>query len=86
MASSLLEDSFALIFGINTMVALVIQSLLTLIVVSETGGLNLNTFEQFAVYSFYFIVIGTLYLIAVIMQYVFSRSKSTKTYEIRAIE
>lgn len=86
MASSLLEDSFALIFGINTMVALVIQSLLTLIVVSETGGLNLNTFEQFAIYAFYFIVIGTLYFIAVIMQYVFSRSMSTKTYEIHAIE
>lgn len=86
MASSLLEDSFALIFGINTMVALVIQSLLTLIVVSETGGLNLNTFEQFAIYAFYFIVIGTLYFIAVIMQYVFSRSKSTKTYEIHSIE
>lgn len=63
-----------------------LQSLLTLIVVSETGGLNLNTFEQFAIYAFYFIVIGILYFVAVIMQYVFSRSKSTKTYEVQAIE
>lgn len=86
LAGSLLEDSFGLIFGINTLVALVLQSLLTLVVVSESGGLNLNTFQQFAVYAFYFIVIGTLYFIAVIIEYVFSCSKSRQMYEIHAID
>ncbi|KAL7728587.1 hypothetical protein ACLKA6_012585 [Drosophila palustris] len=86
LASSLLEDSFALIFGINTLVALVLQTLLTLVVVSETGGLNLTTFEQFTVYAFYFIVIGTVYFIAVIAESVLNRSNGPKTQEIEIEE
>ncbi|XP_034488291.1 thiamine transporter 1 [Drosophila innubila] len=78
LASSLVEDSFALIFGINTLVALVLQTLLTLVVVSESGGLNLTTFEQFTVYAFYFIIIGTVYFIAVIVESVLNRSNGPK--------
>lgn len=78
LASSLLEDSFALIFGINTLAALAIQTLLTIVVVSESGGLNLTEFEQFTVYAFYFIVIGTVYFVAVIVECVLNRSNGSK--------
>ncbi|XP_030565762.1 thiamine transporter 1 [Drosophila novamexicana] len=69
LAKSLVEDSFALIFGINTLIALILQTSLTLVVVSESGGLYLTTFEQFTVYAFYYIVVGTVYFIAIIVQY-----------------
>ncbi|XP_017845304.1 thiamine transporter 1 [Drosophila busckii] len=81
LASCLVEDSFALIFGINTLIALALQSMLTVVVVSETGGLNLNTFEQFTAYAFYFIICGLVYFIAVIVQCCFNRSQSSKRHE-----
>ncbi|KAH8358631.1 hypothetical protein KR093_001490 [Drosophila rubida] len=79
LASSLLEDSFALIFGINTLVALALQTLLTLVVVSEGSGLNLNTFQQFSVYAFYFVIFGIVYFIAVVIEYLLKFAKVTKT-------
>ncbi|KAH8311297.1 hypothetical protein KR044_005451 [Drosophila immigrans] len=79
LASSLVEDSFALIFGINTLVALAIQTLLTLVVVSESSGLNLNTFEQFTVYAFYFVIFGIVYFIAVVVEYLVRLVKVPKT-------
>jgi hypothetical protein len=37
VAKNIGEDSYGLIFGVNTFIALVLQSVLTLIVVSDTG-------------------------------------------------
>ncbi|XP_043655598.1 thiamine transporter 2 [Drosophila teissieri] len=81
LASSLEEDSFALVFGFNTFVGLILQCILTFVVVSEKANLNLNVFQQFAVYAFYFIVIGVVYSIAVISQYIWSISKKPKTIQ-----
>ncbi|XP_068156877.1 thiamine transporter 1-like isoform X1 [Drosophila tropicalis] len=75
LASCLLEDSFALIFGINTFLALIFQSVLTLVVVSETGNLNLTTPEQFTVYAYYLIVIGVLYFTGFMIQIVWKLAK-----------
>ncbi|XP_023176219.2 thiamine transporter 1 [Drosophila hydei] len=77
LAKSLAEDSFALIFGINTLIALILQTVLTLVVVSESANLQLNTFEQFTTYAFYFIVISTVYFIAIVVQYLFTCFKNT---------
>ncbi|EDW42683.1 thiamine transporter 2 [Drosophila sechellia] len=81
LASSLEEDSFALVFGFNTFVGLLLQCILTLVVVSEKANLNLNVFQQFSVYAFYFIVIGVVYSIAVILQYIWSISKKPKAIQ-----
>ncbi|XP_034130899.1 thiamine transporter 2 isoform X2 [Drosophila guanche] len=54
LASSLVEDSFALVFGFNTFIALLLQCILTFVVVSENVNLDLNVFEQFTVYAFYY--------------------------------
>ena len=45
VAKHLTEDSYGLIFGVNTFLALALQSALTLIVVSE-GGLGLKIHPQ----------------------------------------
>lgn len=61
VAKNLAEDSFALIFGINTLFALTVQTLLTVIVISESV-LGLSPKNQFLVFGFYFIVLAIVYL------------------------
>ncbi|KAH8295107.1 hypothetical protein KR018_007214 [Drosophila ironensis] len=78
LASNLEEDSFALVFGINTFVGLILQVIMTFVVVSEDAKLNLNVFQQFTVYAFYFIVIGVLYILVIAMQYVWTCLKRSK--------
>uniref|UniRef100_A0AAG5D3A1 Reduced folate carrier n=1 Tax=Anopheles atroparvus TaxID=41427 RepID=A0AAG5D3A1_ANOAO len=65
VAKYLEEDSFGLIFGINTFVAIGVQALLTLATISERG-LMLDPREQFKVYGGYFLVLSVIYLIAAI--------------------
>ncbi|BFF90209.1 thiamine transporter 2 [Drosophila madeirensis] len=79
LASSLVEDSFALVFGFNTFVALLLQCILTFVVVSENVNLDLNVFEQFTVYAFYYMVIGTVYFIIALLQCAWSCVIGPKT-------
>ncbi|EDW84164.1 uncharacterized protein Dwil_GK13288 [Drosophila willistoni] len=72
VARNLEEDSFGLVFGFNTLLALVFQSLLTIVVVSDIG-LSLNAVGQYTVYAFYFIVVGLIYLISVLVEYIWLR-------------
>ncbi|EDS43661.1 conserved hypothetical protein [Culex quinquefasciatus] len=62
VAKYLQEDSFGLVFGINTFVALVFQSILTVVVISESG-LALTPRGQFKVYGGYFLVLAVIYLV-----------------------
>lgn len=71
VAQNLADDSFALIFGINTLVALLFQSVLTVVVIT---WLELNTRDQFLVYGGYFIALSVIYLIATIVKLVFCRN------------
>ncbi|XP_035906112.1 thiamine transporter 1-like isoform X2 [Anopheles stephensi] len=66
VAKYLEEDSFGLIFGINTFVAIGVQALLTLATISERG-LMLDPRDQFKVYGGYFLVLSIIYLIAAIV-------------------
>ncbi|XP_060646188.1 thiamine transporter 1-like [Drosophila nasuta] len=77
VARNLQEDSFGLVFGINTLLALVFQSLLTIIVVSETG-FALDPVGQYTVYAFYFIAVAIIYFISVTIEHFWRRSKSTE--------
>ncbi|XP_036328965.1 thiamine transporter 1-like [Rhagoletis pomonella] len=72
VAENLSEDSFGLIFGINTLAALVLQSILTLVVVTDTGY-GLKPREQFFVYGCYFIVLAIMYFVAVLMRLLFRK-------------
>lgn len=61
VAKHLVDDSFGLVFGINTLFALLFQTLLSLLLVSE-GGLALNIVNQFIVYASMYVCIGIVYL------------------------
>lgn len=67
VAKNIAEDSFALIFGINTLLALVFQTSLTLIFVSNSG-LGLSPRHQFLVFGSYFVVLAVVYLIGSIVK------------------
>ncbi|XP_072817884.1 thiamine transporter 2 isoform X2 [Vicugna pacos] len=61
IAVNLSVERYALVFGINTFIALVIQTIVTVIVVDQ-GGLGLPISIQFLVYGSYFAVIAGIFL------------------------
>ncbi|XP_054628820.1 thiamine transporter 1 [Dunckerocampus dactyliophorus] len=63
IAASLDMQRYALVFGVNTFMALLLQSLLTLVVV-DSAGLGLDIFTQFFIYGGYFAVISAVFLLA----------------------
>lgn len=67
VAKNLAEDSFALIFGINTLWALIVQSVLTVVVISETG-LELSPRSQFFVFGSYFVVLAIIFFIGSVVK------------------
>ncbi|XP_062933042.1 thiamine transporter 2-like [Cynocephalus volans] len=61
IAFNLSVERYALVFGINTFIALVIQTIMTVIIVDQRG-LNLPISIQFLVYGSYFAVIAVIFL------------------------
>ena len=60
IAKNLKENSYGLIFGINSWFALGLEVILT-VIVADSAGLNLDPRDQFYVYGGYFLVIGLLF-------------------------
>jgi thiamine transporter 2/3 len=73
VAKNLADDCFALIFGINSMVALVIQTILTISVVSESG-LGLSPRGQFLVFGGYFVVLAFVYFLASLVRSIYFKA------------
>ncbi|KAM9483049.1 thiamine transporter 1 [Clarias gariepinus] len=63
IAANLSMQRYALVFGVNTFVALLLQTLLTVIVV-DSVGLSLDIITQFLIYGSYFAAIAVIFLIA----------------------
>ncbi|XP_021466642.2 reduced folate transporter [Oncorhynchus mykiss] len=61
IASSLTKELCALVFGVNTFLATVLKTIITLIV-SDKKGLGLDVHSQFLVYFFYFALLTVIYL------------------------
>uniref|UniRef100_A0A0A1XPW3 Thiamine transporter 1 n=1 Tax=Zeugodacus cucurbitae TaxID=28588 RepID=A0A0A1XPW3_ZEUCU len=78
VARYLEEDSFGLVFGVNTFIALTFQTLLTIIVVSNSG-LSLDTRGQYTVYAFYYIGASVIYFLSVAVEYVINTRKQKRT-------
>lgn len=74
VAKNLLDDSFALIFGINTLLALIIQTILTVVVISESV-LGLSTRNQFLVFGGYFVVLSIIFFIGSLAKLCLRRRK-----------
>ncbi|XP_067645984.1 thiamine transporter 1-like [Eurosta solidaginis] len=73
VARYLEEESYGFVFGVNTFVALVFQTLLTIIVVSNSG-FALDTRGQYTVYACYFIAASGTYFLSVAVEYLMNRS------------
>ncbi|XP_030058092.1 thiamine transporter 1 [Microcaecilia unicolor] len=63
IAANLSMERYALVFGVNTFIALLLQTLITLIVV-DSSGLGLDIFTQFKIYAGYFAVIALIFLLS----------------------
>lgn len=77
VAQNLSDDSFGLIFGINTLVALILQTILTLVVVTEVGY-ELDPRNQYIVYGSYFVVLAIVYASAVIISQIMKCCKKNR--------
>lgn len=55
-----------MVFGLNTLIALILQTLLTIIVVSENSIIVLDVFQQYFVYANYFFALAFIYFIAIL--------------------
>lgn len=76
IARRLTNDSFALIFGINFFGAVLVQTILTLIVVSDNFW-TLDPRGQFLAYGVYFVGIGIIFFIASFTQLFNMRKRKT---------
>ncbi|OWK63883.1 Thiamine transporter 1 [Lonchura striata] len=63
IATNLSVERYALVFGVNTFIALALQTLLTVIVV-DASGLGLDIFTQFMIYASYFAAISLVFLVS----------------------
>ncbi|XP_076271502.1 thiamine transporter 1-like isoform X3 [Rhynchophorus ferrugineus] len=63
IAKNIEEDSYGLIFGINTFIALVCQTILTLVVVTGTIGFALDIRKQYFVYGIFHVALAFVYII-----------------------
>ncbi|XP_061072513.1 thiamine transporter 1, partial [Conger conger] len=62
IAAELSMERYALIFGVNTFGALVLQTILTAVVV-DSRGLGLDIVSQFTIYGSYFATIAAIFLL-----------------------
>lgn len=65
IAKKLADDTFGLVFGFNTLIALIIQTIVTLSVVSN--GFKLEPSGQYKVYGYAYIVLGGAYLVNLVI-------------------
>uniref|UniRef100_A0A1I7YQ92 Transmembrane protein n=1 Tax=Steinernema glaseri TaxID=37863 RepID=A0A1I7YQ92_9BILA len=81
LASRLVTHSYGLIFGLNTLVALALQTALTFAVVDENGlGLPIRT--QFVVYAGYHALISAIFFAAVAGRFLYRVLRQRKVHAI----
>lgn len=68
VARFLEEDSFGLVFGFNTFVALLLQTIVNILIL-DGAVFSLDIVQQYTIYGFYFIVIGIFYLVFAVFEY-----------------
>lgn len=78
MAKQLQEDCFALIFGINTFFAIVLQSTLSFVALTLLG---MSARNQYVVYSCWFAVLATAY--AIFGGVMYFTSSSRKSFDVQ---
>ncbi|XP_067898631.1 thiamine transporter 2-like [Heterodontus francisci] len=85
IAANLSMERYALLFGVNTFVALLFQTILTVTVV-DSRGLGLDIITQFLIYASYFAAISGLFFIRgiyILIQHVQKRKKQMESDAIK---
>ncbi|XP_018319614.1 thiamine transporter 2 [Agrilus planipennis] len=80
IAKKIPTDSYGLVFGINTFLALLVSTLLTMVFVTGTMGWSLAIRDQHLVYGFYNIVITVIFIIIGTISWYRSRRDITRRY------
>jgi thiamine transporter 2/3 len=75
VAKRLAMDSFGLIFGINTMIALVVQTIMTIAVV-QNKNLLLTPREQQLIFGIYFTVLSAIFLVTTLIKFIIVRKRT----------
>lgn len=86
IAKELPEDSYGLIFGINTFIAYGLQSVLTAIVVSDAFELQLNIFQQMNVYGGFLAFVGFSYFLLIVFSGFLCKCCNTKNNRVTVNE
>ncbi|XP_058517192.1 reduced folate transporter isoform X2 [Ochotona princeps] len=77
IASALSKELCALFFGINTFLATILKTLITLIV-SDKRGLGLQVHEQFKVYFGYFLVLTIAYALGALLDFLWHMAATNR--------
>lgn len=80
VAKYIVEDSYGLIFGFNTMMALLLQTILTLCLVTGDVVYALTPRNQFLAYGVYHFFIASLFILIGLITWIKSDKDMTKTY------
>lgn len=83
IAEHLVRERYGFVFGCNTFLALVVETILTAIVVDESG-LDVDVQTQFLVYGGYFAVMTGAFLIVAVVTIVRSRTYHQRFYNIES--
>lgn len=62
IARHIKNESYGLVFGVNSFAAVVVQTILTAVVVTKGIGFALSPRDQYFVYGWFFIGIGVIYI------------------------
>ncbi|XP_030383027.1 thiamine transporter 1-like [Scaptodrosophila lebanonensis] len=73
VAENVVDDSFGLVFGINTLAALILQTILTIVVVTD-NGFGMNPRDQYLTYGFYFLSIAAVFFLVQLLIKLFKKS------------
>lgn len=79
IAKELPEDSYGLIFGVNTFFAICLQSVLTILIASDAFEFNLNIFQQMNFYGVFLTAIGFIYFLLLLITVVLNRYKGDRS-------
>lgn len=79
IAQHIKEDSYGLVFGINTFLALAMHAILTAVVVTENVGFALGPRDQYLVYGFYHLGIAVIFILIGFIVWFRTRKELLKT-------
>lgn len=71
IAKNLADDTFGLVFGFNTLIALIFQTIITLTIISS--GFKLDPRGQFQFYGYFYIALGGVFLINLVFAFIKSK-------------